>query len=104
MKLRRVFLALIAATAACKTKPEPPVPQDLAEPHDGGTLHHDLGDEYWTKLELALTPPVAEGLDHMKPMVPATMLSMRGLPATAAMDGVLLVHATNEHKAIVFLE
>ncbi len=72
--------------------------------HDGGTLHHDLGDAYWKKLEGALGAPTADGLDHMKPMIPATMLSMRGLPETPAMDSVLLGRATNEHKPIVYLE
>ncbi len=72
--------------------------------HDGGTLHHDLGDAYWKKLEGALGAPVASELDTMKPMIPATMLSMRGLPETPAMDSVLLGRATNEHKAIVYLE
>ena len=72
--------------------------------HDGGTLHHDLGDAYWKKLETALGATMASQLDHMKPMIPATMLSMRGIPQTPAMDSVLLGRAANEHKAIVYLE
>jgi uncharacterized protein YbaP (TraB family) len=83
---------------------DPGLVSDMAQRHDGGSLHKDLGEKYWTKLELALTPPLAERLDHMKPMVPATLLSLRGLPETPPMDGVLLAHATNEHKPIVFLE
>ena len=83
---------------------DPDLAKDMAERHDGGTLHKDLGDTYWAKLETALTPPVAGRLDHMKPMIPATLLSLRGLPETPAMDGVLAAHAANEHKAIVFLE
>ncbi|MDB4958454.1 MAG: GumN family protein [Myxococcales bacterium] len=83
---------------------DPGLAKDMAERHDGGTVHKDLGDEYWKKLERALTPPVADRLDHMKAMVPATILSMRGLPETPAMDGVLAAHAMNEHKQIVFLE
>lgn len=69
-----------------------------------GTLHDELGPDYWKKLEDALGPDVASRLDGMKPMVPATLLSMRGLPQTPPMDGVLRAHAENEHKQLVFLE
>lgn len=69
-----------------------------------GTLHEELGPEYWKKLEDALTPQVAKGVDHMKAMVPASVLAMRGLPQTAPMDGILVEHAKREHKTIVFLE
>ena len=71
---------------------------------DGGTLHHDLGDAYWKKLEAALSPPVAAQMDRMPPTIPVTMLSTRGLPPTAPMDGVLLGRAQREHKQIVYLE
>jgi uncharacterized protein YbaP (TraB family) len=71
---------------------------------DGGTLHHDLGDAYWKKLEAALSPGVAAQMDRMPPTIPVTMLSTRGLPATAPMDGVLLGRAQREHKQIVYLE
>jgi uncharacterized protein YbaP (TraB family) len=71
---------------------------------DGSTLHAELGDAYWKKLEDALGSDKATGLDRMKAMMPATLLSMRGLPETAAMDGVLYGRATREHKRIVFLE
>jgi uncharacterized protein YbaP (TraB family) len=47
---------------------------------------------------------VAAKVDALKPMVAATMLSLRGLPQTAPMDGVLLAHAQREHKPIVYLE
>ena len=40
----------------------------------------------------------------MKPMVAATMMSMRGLPLTGQMDTLLLARAQNEHKPVVFLE
>jgi uncharacterized protein YbaP (TraB family) len=72
--------------------------------HDGGSLHADLGDAYWKKLEEALGADTAQRMDHMKPMIPATLLSMRGLPETPAMDGALFGRASGEHKKIVYLE
>jgi uncharacterized protein YbaP (TraB family) len=72
--------------------------------HDGGSLHADLGDAYWTKLEQALGSDTARRMDHLKPMIPATLLSMRGLPETPAMDGALFGRASSEHKPIIFLE
>lgn len=71
---------------------------------DGGSLHADLGDAYWGKLETALPHGIADRVDRMKPMVAATMLSLRGLPETAPMDGVLLGHARAEHKRVIYLE
>lgn len=72
--------------------------------HDGGSLHGDLGDAYWKKLEQAIGADRARGVDGMKAMIPATLLSMRGLPETPAMDGALFGRASREHKRIVFLE
>lgn len=72
--------------------------------HDGHTLHADLGDAYWHKLEDAMTPPVAKRLDPMKPMVAAMMLQMKDIPKTPPMDGMLLGHAMNAKKGIVYLE
>jgi uncharacterized protein YbaP (TraB family) len=72
--------------------------------HDGRTLHADLGDAYWAKLEQALGSDTAQRMDRMKPMIPATLLSMRGLPETPAMDGALFGRASNENKKIVYLE
>ena len=69
-----------------------------------GTLHEELGPEYWKKLEDALGAPVAAQLDGMKTMVPATLLSMKGLPQTLPMDGVLREKAEGAHKKLVFLE
>lgn len=69
-----------------------------------GTLHEELGPEYWKKLEAALTPAVARGVDNMKAMVPATVLALRGLKQTAPMDGILVERAKREKKTIVFLE
>jgi uncharacterized protein len=71
---------------------------------DQGSLHADLGDAYWQKLEAAVTPAQAAMFDHLKPMVAATTLSMRGLPLTEPMDGVLASRAQTEHKAMVYLE
>src|SRR5690349_4235312 len=42
--------------------------------HDGRTLHADLGDAYWSKLEQALGADTARRMDQMKPMIPATLL------------------------------
>jgi uncharacterized protein YbaP (TraB family) len=72
--------------------------------NDGGSLHADLGEAYWKKLEEALGPDRARTLDGMKPMIPATLLSLRGLPDTAEMDAALLLRASNEGKRIVYLE
>ncbi len=69
-----------------------------------GTLHEELGSAYWQKLEVALTPPIAEQLDGMKPFVPVEFLSMKGLPPTPPMDLVLRSHAEAGHKQLVFLE
>lgn len=76
----------------------------LAQRSDGKTLHDDLGDAYWKKLETALSPKIAARLNAMKPTIAATMLSLRGLPQTPPMDGVLLGHAQNQHKHVAYLE
>jgi len=68
------------------------------------SLKKELGDAYWKKLEDELTPPVASRIEAMKPMVAATMMSMRGLPQTTQMDTLLLARAQRAHKQIVFLE
>jgi uncharacterized protein YbaP (TraB family) len=78
-------------------------PGDMAR-KDGKSLHDELGDDEWKKLERALTPAVAKQMDRMKPMVAATMLQLRGLPLTAPMDGVLLARAKREQKRVVYLE
>jgi hypothetical protein len=71
---------------------------------DGTTLKDDLGPEYWKKLEDALGPAQANQLLDVKPMIPATLLAMRGLPRTAAMDGVLSARASRHDKKMVYLE
>ena len=72
--------------------------------HDGTTLHGELGSAYWAKLAGALGKEQAARVDGMKVMIPATLLSMRGLPETPAMDGALLARAQAEQKPIVYLE
>lgn len=68
------------------------------------TLRDELGEEYWKKLVAALGESDANRFLHFKPMIPATVLSMRGLPQTAPMDGVLVGRAINQKKKIVYLE
>jgi uncharacterized protein YbaP (TraB family) len=69
-----------------------------------GSLHQALGDVYWKKLEDAVGVGTARAFDHMPAMVPASALSMRGLPPTEPMDKVLALRAGAEHKRIMFLE
>jgi uncharacterized protein len=71
---------------------------------DGTTLEDEIGPEYWKKLEAAIGMQEAARLRGFKPMIPATLLSLRGLPETAPMDGVLYGRALNQKKEIVFLE
>ncbi len=71
---------------------------------DGKTLKDELGADYWKKLEDALGADEAAQLMRMKPMIPATLLSMRGLPRTSPMDGVLHGRALTQKKQVVFLE
>jgi uncharacterized protein YbaP (TraB family) len=84
---------------------------DLSDPavramtiRDRGTLHDDLGDAYWAKLESALGPGVAHRIDHTTPIVAVSSLSLLNLPDTPEMDAVLFDRAEREHKSIVFLE
>jgi uncharacterized protein len=69
-----------------------------------GTLRDELGPEYWKKLELAITPQIAQGVMHKSAMIPATMLSLRGIPMTPPMDGILVARARNRSKRVVYLE
>jgi uncharacterized protein YbaP (TraB family) len=82
---------------------DPSLAKTMVERPNGGSLHRDLGDAYWKKLEGAL-PEYAGRMDRMSPMLPATLLSIRGLPQTPPMDGVLLGRAQGEHKQVVYLE
>lgn len=71
---------------------------------EDGTLKDDLGDEYWTKLEKAVGPQLAAQMQGMTPMGAAAMMSLKDLPKTSPMDGVLLGRAINQKKNIVYLE
>ena len=71
---------------------------------DGKTLKDELGPDYWKKFEDAVGIQAAAQQLNMKPMIPTAQLSMRGLPITVAMDGVLHGRALNQNKKIVFLE
>jgi uncharacterized protein len=71
---------------------------------DGKTLEDDLGPARWKKLEEAVGKRQAAAMKNMKPMMPATLLSLRGLPSTPSMDGVLHGRAVNQKKKIVYLE
>jgi uncharacterized protein len=71
---------------------------------DGTTLRGELGEDHWKKLEHALGAKKAAQLDGFKAMVPATLVSMRGLDDTPPMDGVLHGRALNQNKPVVFLE
>lgn len=84
---------------------------DLSDPslaslgaRTSGTLRDDLGSAYWAKLEKAIGAQMAAGINGMKPMIAATLLSLQHLPKTPPMDGVLLGRATNQKKKIVYLE
>lgn len=84
---------------------------DLEDPHIAemikpttSSLHAALGDAYWHKLEAALGGTVAAAIDQVPPMIPATLLAMKGLPPTPPMDKALQTRAAGEHKQIVFLE
>jgi len=70
----------------------------------GCSLRKDLGEAGWKKLETALGANAAAGLDRMKPMVAATMLSLQGVPMTTPMDGTLLARAQGKGKTIAYLE
>lgn len=69
-----------------------------------GSLREDLGPDYWKKLEDKLGWRLAKQVDHMKPMIPASILALKGLPTTPPMDGALLSRATAQGKRVVYLE
>jgi len=69
-----------------------------------GSLHQALGDAYWKKLEDAMGATMAKAVDNLPPMVPAAVLSVKGLPPTQPMDKALSIRATDARKPIVFLE
>jgi uncharacterized protein YbaP (TraB family) len=69
-----------------------------------GTLREELGPDYWKKLELAITPQIAEALVHKSAAIPATIIALRALPETPAMDSILLARAKHRNKRVVYLE
>lgn len=73
-------------------------------PPTTGSLREALGEDYWRKLEAALGPTAAHEVEHLRPMIPAALLSLRGLPRTPQMDRVLSARAAGEHKPVVYLE
>jgi uncharacterized protein len=77
---------------------------DIQRAPGTGTLEDELGPEYWKKLEAALGARQAQQMRTLKPMIPATLLAMRGLERTEAMDGLLSARASNHKKKIVYLE
>lgn len=100
-----VFDKLDAATTfAMETDTTDPAIAGLGKRKSGGTLKNDLGPVYWKKLEAVVGANVAASINELKPMVAATLVSLRGLPATPPMDGVLHARATRQNKKVVFLE
>jgi hypothetical protein len=72
---------------------------------DSGTLRDDLGEDYWQKLSKLLEPRVLEGVNRLKPMMAATILSLRGLPSEGLpMDALLDGRAVSEKKQVIYLE
>lgn len=84
---------------------------DLSDPNLGetifrksGTLREDLGDDYWKKLDKAVGAAMLAQMERLTPMGAAALMSMKDLPKTSPMDGVLLGRAINQKKKIVYLE
>lgn len=71
---------------------------------DGTSLRDELGPAYWVKLEEALGAGEAARLATFKPMIPATLVSMHGLPKTESLDGAIEARAHAKGKPVVFLE
>lgn len=69
-----------------------------------GELRDDIGDAHWTKLQTAVGPAMAQQMAKMTPMGAAALMSLKDLPKTSPMDGVLLGRAINQKKQIVYLE
>ena len=99
-----VFAKLDAARAFAMETDIPDAELIAALQRPAGTLRDDLGPAYWAKLERAISPAQAEAIDRKKPMVAATLLSMRGLPPTLPMDRVMRDRARERGKPVVLLE
>jgi uncharacterized protein len=93
-----------APVFAMETDLTDPTMIGIGQRKGGGTLQSDLGPVYWKKLEALIEAPVLQGLNKMSPMMAALMLTLRGLPQTPAMDGILLGRAQNQKKQLVYLE
>ncbi|HMG55858.1 MAG TPA: TraB/GumN family protein [Kofleriaceae bacterium] len=97
-----VWRALDAAPAfAMETDLDRAAP---AGPPPTGSLREALGPAYWEKLEAALGTAGAREVEYLRPMIAASLLSLRGLPRTPQMDRALAERAAAEHKRVVFLE
>jgi uncharacterized protein YbaP (TraB family) len=84
---------------------------DLSDPklaetmfRKSGSLKEDLGEDYWKKVETKLGASTAAQMERMTPMGAAALMSLKDLPKTSPMDGVLLGRAINQKKKIVYLE
>ena len=100
-----VFAKLDGARAfAMETDLSDPAALRLMARTDGKKLSEELSPEDWKRLQELLGPSLAEGLDAMIPFATLTTLSMKDLPFTAPMDGVLLERAKAAGKPIVYLE
>lgn len=93
-----------AKVFAMETDPTAPELAHLGERTDRTTLHQELGDAYWGKLEQRLGAPMAAQLDHQKALVAAVVLELEGLPKGPPMEDVLIAEARREHKPLVYLE
>jgi len=99
-----VFEKLDASPAfAMETDLGDPVLAHLGE-RASGSLHQDLGPEYWRKLEDVLSPGIARRVDDKKAVIAATLLALKDLPVTAPMDGTLHARAAVKKKRLVYLE
>ncbi len=100
-----VFAKLDAAKSfAMETDLSDPGVANIGKRATPGTIEADLGPDHWKRLEDLVTPAVAKAINQMKPMVAATLVSMRGLKQTAPMDRVLLLRALDQKKPVVYLE
>lgn len=71
---------------------------------DGSSLMTELGPAYWKKLEDTLGIDTASRLVGFKPVIPAMLVAMHGMPETLPIDGELEHRARTHGKPIVYLE
>ncbi len=89
---------------AMETDISDPSVANAGDREGAGSLHEELGPEYYAKLEAQITPNVAKAIDGKKALFATTLLSLKGLPQTPPMDRVLLGHALEHHEKIIYLE